>query len=182
MEPVKSNLRLTSVIAAIPLGMAALFLAGNVSSGAFLRDLGLSAAQFPSQFEWTILGGFTTLFVYGFTPVLFFIVAIAVCTTAMVIAIQIIRWRRAKGARKARSERKASGLPERGNTVLDEVESFSDLARDAAVVGIAFIVAISPLILVSGKAGDSAADDFKKRAAAGASVVSEIYFKSARLP
>lgn len=175
MEQLKASL--ASVVAGIPVVVAALFLAGSTSSGAFVRDLGLSGAQFPSSFEWTVLGGFTTLFVFGFVPALYFLGAISVASLIVVLTVQTIRARSAMRLSKARSQVQPSTRQKHQSATLDALERFFDRAGDGAAIGVALIVAVIVLILASRKAGQTAADEFKKKAASGEAVVSQVHLK-----
>lgn len=175
MEHLKASL--ASVVAGIPVVVAALFLTGSTSSGAFVRALGLSPAQFPSSFEWTVLGGFTTLFVSGFVPALYFLGAISVASLIVFLTVQTIRLRSARRLRKAKFQMRPPTLPGHQSPTLDALERFSDRARDAAAIGVALIAAVAVLILAAGKAGQIVATEFKKKAMSGEAVVSEVHLK-----
>ena len=176
MEQLKSNL--ASVVAGVPIVVAALFLAGSTSSGTFLRALGLSPVQFPSSFEWTVLGGFTTLFIYGLLPALYFLGAIAVASLIVYLTVQTIRLRSPRRMNRAKSQISPPKQPGHQSPTLDAIERFSDGARDAATVGVSLIVALVVLILAAGEAGQTAASEFKKKAASGEAIVSQVHLKS----
>lgn len=175
MEQLKASL--ASVVAGIPVVVAALFLAGSTSSGAFVRALGLSPAQFPSSFEWTVLGGFATLFVSGLMPALYFLGAISVASLIVFLTVQTIRIRSARRLRKATSQVSPPRLPGNQSPTLDALERLSDRALDAAAIGVALIAAVVVLILAAGKAGQTAASEFKKKAISGEAIVSQVYLK-----